>query len=76
MKSSIHGNTAVFYAVISGELNVVKYIVAQGAKFNIQNKEGETPLMKATDFGHVSIVEYLLKIGADVFASTPVSLIY
>ena len=74
-RNSIHGNTAIFYAAISGEAEVVKYLIEKGAQFNLQNKEGETPLMKATDFGHRAIVELFLRVGADVFTATPVSLL-
>lgn len=73
LKSAIHENTAIFYAAISGEVEVVKFLYEKGAELNLQNKEGETPLMKAADFGHAHIVEYLIRMGADVFKTTLVS---
>ena len=45
--SGYYGYTALMAASKSGQLNVVKYLIERGAKFNTQNSNGETALMSA-----------------------------
>lgn len=36
------GNTALMYAAIKGNMNIVKFLIDKGAKVNIQNDTGYT----------------------------------
>jgi len=51
-------------------LNEVKYLVFCGAKVNAKTKYGETPLMMASEEGHLEIVKFLMDNGAKVNAKT------
>ncbi|XP_008421742.1 KN motif and ankyrin repeat domain-containing protein 1-like isoform X4 [Poecilia reticulata] len=54
------GQTALMLAVSHGRLDMVRALLAQGAKVNIQDDEGSTALMCASEHGHVDIVKLLL----------------
>jgi len=45
-------------------MQVVQYILQQGADINTATNEGATPLLIATHQGHVDIVNYLRSQGA------------
>ena len=45
---------------MSGELSIVQYLISKGCDVIVQNKEGDTPLMKAADFGYLEIVRFLV----------------
>lgn len=47
-------------------LRMVKFIVGKGADINIRDKNGITPLIEASRFGYINIVEFLLSCGAKV----------
>ena len=57
--------TAMHIAAISGHLDMVKLLVAHGARINAFNARCITPLVYAIDHGHVEVVEFLLEHGAD-----------
>lgn len=59
------GDTLLFDTVTIGDLKEVKSLIHKGAKFNILNQRGQTPLMLAVDFKRGNIVHYLLKQGAN-----------
>lgn len=44
------GHTALHWAVAMGCLDVVKDLIGRGARIDSQNKEGQTPLMRAVMF--------------------------
>jgi ankyrin repeat protein len=52
-----------------GHLNIVKYLVEQGAHLEVKDATGHTPLMYAAFEGHIDVVRYLLKVGSRVDAS-------
>ncbi len=64
--------TALESASWGGHLNIVEYLVENGADVNFVsgsdtgNKYGRTPLISAVDSGQVDIVKYLIDNGADV----------
>ena len=63
------GETALMRAVRN--LDVVKYLVEQGAALNVKDRNGETVLLKASVSGRLSVVQYLLKNGAEVETENP-----
>jgi len=56
-------NCAVIQASSNGNLNVVKYLVSQGADVAAKNNYA---LLQASDNGHLKVVKYLVEHGADV----------
>ncbi|XP_055995755.1 uncharacterized protein LOC125671725 [Ostrea edulis] len=50
----------------SSQLSTVKELVKAESDVNLQNEQGNTPLITACEGGHASVVEELLKAGADV----------
>jgi len=54
-----------FAAARSGQHDVIQEFLKHGFPVDVRNKDGYTPLMMATYYGHQSIVTTLLKHGAD-----------
>jgi len=55
-----YGNTLLHLASKRGRLEVVKYLVSEGAKIDINNNFRETPYYFASKNEHLQIVEYFL----------------
>ena len=66
------GFTLLYQAVINNRPEVARLLIERGAKVNAVDKRGMTPLLYAasTDYGDASIVNLLLKAGADPAART------
>ena len=63
-------NTALASACVGGNLDMVKFLVEQGADVNRPvSLLRRTPLMNAIEMGHPQVVEFLLTVGADASAS-------
>lgn len=60
------GESLIFLAAKSGNLEVVKFLVEKGATINGSDKEGRTPLMAASAMGHYGIVQYLVEKEANI----------
>ena len=66
------GNTALHQAIYRRDLEAVKLLHAAGADLEIVDRFGQTPLLLALyrrhtlHRGHMGIIEFLLKNGADV----------
>lgn len=58
------GQSLLALAVANGHVDVVEYLLSQGAEVNSMDLEGRTPLMEAVLWGHVKIVDILLRSGA------------
>lgn len=54
-----YGNTALMIAAWHGRLDIVKYLVEQGACCNQQDFNGFTPLIKACIRKHPEVILYL-----------------
>jgi len=59
-------NKALAWAVIDGNLDVVKSTLSRGADINAKDKHGWTPLFHAVKHGEMEIASYLLENGAEV----------
>ena len=75
----VTGDTLLHAAVIRGELNHVRILIACGASVNAIGDLGETPLHYAASRGLVEIARTLLQSDADVnirneFGQTPMDL--
>jgi ankyrin repeat protein len=54
------GNTLLHGAVVSGDIDEVKRLLAAGADPGIANRDGKTPVHAAAILGHAEIEELLL----------------
>ncbi|WP_375316005.1 ankyrin repeat domain-containing protein [Wolbachia endosymbiont (group A) of Colletes cunicularius] len=54
------GWTPLHYAAFSGNIDVVRFLIDQGADYNITDNEG-TPVYYAFQYGHVRIVKYFVE---------------
>jgi len=52
-------NTALHLAIERNELEVVKFLLRQGAETSIKNGEGKTPLDLAEELNHTEIIDVL-----------------
>ena len=60
------GNTLLNVAVIEGHIEIVKYLVSDGADLNQQDSSEETPLIIAIKEGKLDLIAYFLSQDADV----------
>jgi ankyrin repeat protein len=61
----IRGDTALFFAVRKGQIEVAKLLVEKGADVNKRNSRSETALMKAVEANKLEVVRFLLEKNAD-----------
>lgn len=66
MPAKYSGNTALHFASNSGSQEVIKYLLACGAKINQVNKEGNSALHLAIQNGDLYATHILLQKGADI----------
>lgn len=59
-------NRKLIEKIADGNLEQVKKFVSQGAQINAQNREGISPLMMASRWGHSGVVQWLIENGADI----------
>lgn len=67
---SFFGFVMKYFGIFLGHLEVVKLLVSQGSDKSCKDKRGYTPLHAAAASGHVDVVKYLLRNGAEVRNST------
>ena len=60
------GKTALIHAAKYGHIDLVRFLIAQGADVNMGNILGDTALSLAVAWGHKNIVQLLLEHDADV----------
>jgi ankyrin repeat protein len=56
----------LFLAAGQGNLEVVRYLLDEGADINAREKLGHTALAEAAYFGHLDVIKELLLRGADI----------
>lgn len=62
-------DTNIINAAANGYIEVVKYLIKQGADVNAQDKDGKTALHYAAANGHVDAVKCLIEQGVEVNAA-------
>jgi ankyrin repeat protein len=65
-----HGQTALHRAVRSGELGVIRQLLAGGADVDARDSDSNTPLHRAIQSGRQEAAKALIAAGADVNAVT------
>ncbi|MBF0316286.1 MAG: ankyrin repeat domain-containing protein [Oligoflexia bacterium] len=65
-KDSVSGWTPLHGAAYTGQLDVVEYLVSEGADINTIHANGVTPLNSAAYAGHLNVVKHLMNKGADM----------
>uniref|UniRef100_G3Q2A9 cGMP-dependent protein kinase interacting domain-containing protein n=1 Tax=Gasterosteus aculeatus aculeatus TaxID=481459 RepID=G3Q2A9_GASAC len=66
--SNADGITALHQSCIDGSMDIVSFLLEQGANVNQVDSEGWTPLHVAASCGYSDIVDFLLREGASVSA--------
>lgn len=63
-----NGWTALHWAAVKGNNNMVSYLIEEGANVNApaETDMNQTPLMLAINFGRISAAKLLIDLGADV----------
>jgi len=57
----------LLYAVMAGDIEKVKKIIASGIDINCKDTSGNTPLILAASYGHDKILELLIAKGTDLY---------
>ena len=65
-KLILNNEAPLFSACLSGNENLVKYLIEQGADINEEGHRFETPLFNACKSGNENLVKYLIECGADI----------
>ncbi|KAG0427129.1 hypothetical protein HPB47_025803 [Ixodes persulcatus] len=65
MHEDQNGASALHAAAAAGHLAIVHLLIQAGAQVESQDAQLYTPLMRAVDERRISVVHYLLKVGAD-----------
>lgn len=56
------GNTALHYALESGDMSVARYLIKKGADYNLPNNDGVTPVQIAVEKGMDTVLDLMTDI--------------
>jgi len=59
------GPTALYWGVMRGREEAVRFLLDHGAEVNARSEVGVTPLIEAVSNGHAAVTQLLLEAGAD-----------
>lgn len=59
VQGTLEGFTALMTAAAEGQVEIVRHLLDHGADRNLEDKDGDTALSFARQFGHVDVVELL-----------------
>ena len=59
------GMTGLYFAAMEGHLQIVQYLVSEGAKIDTRDNQGITAFVWASYKGHLSVCEYLLSLSSN-----------
>jgi ankyrin repeat protein len=65
------GTTALHWAVRADDQDIARLLLRAGAKPNVANRYGVTPILLAAENANAALIEILLAAGADANASLP-----
>ena len=68
--SDVDGYTPLHRACYNNRIEVVKYLIENGANLSAQTIDGWQPIHSAAQWGHVNVVRILVSSGADINART------
>ncbi|XP_066553859.1 ankyrin repeat and EF-hand domain-containing protein 1 isoform X2 [Amia ocellicauda] len=60
------GNSVLHLAAVANDTEMCSFLLSLGAQSNVQDRLGRTPLMRAVQLGHDSVVAVLAEAGADM----------
>jgi ankyrin repeat protein len=63
------GNTPLMSAIGLKNIEITKYLIAEGSNINFKNKSGNTPLHLAADRNLIDVVNLLLEKGSEINAA-------
>lgn len=63
---SFHLVTPLWYAAVTGKLDLLKWLVKKKASIHSLSDKGSTPVRSACFMNHYEIVKYLIELGADI----------
>ena len=67
MKVKIYKKTTpLLIAILLGNLDIVQYLISEGANIECKTTKGLTPLHIASKKGHLDIIQYLISQGANI----------
>lgn len=65
--SKLHGRNSIDKADLKNILNIVELLISKGAKVDLKDKDGNTPLILAVKFNCVELVKILIKAKASIY---------
>lgn len=65
LATDITGYTAMHHAAKCGKITIIRMLSTYGELINSKSKKGDTPLILASEAGHLKVCELLLKAGAN-----------
>lgn len=61
-----NGDTAMHIAACKNNENMISFLLDMGANPNVVNQQGQTPVVKAAEYGHVQCLQILADAGSDM----------